>query len=151
MRFWVKPFAQLSASELYALMRLRQEVFVVEQNCAYLDADGHDAPCIHVWCTADEDPRLLAALRVVPPGEKYAEASIGRVVSASFARRTGAGRAVVERGLVELERAFGVVPVRISAQQYLERFYRGFGFETVSAPYDEDGIPHIEMLRPALR
>ncbi|MBL8717489.1 MAG: GNAT family N-acetyltransferase [Myxococcales bacterium] len=139
-----KAFAELTAAELYALMSLRQRVFVVEQACAYLDADGHDQVCHHLWLG---DP-CLAALRIVPPGEKYPEVSIGRVVTALEVRRTGLGRVLMREGLAAVARIHGAAPIRISAQAYLERFYGELGFARVSADYDEDGIPHCEMLRP---
>jgi ElaA protein len=141
-----KTFAELTGEELYAILRLRQEVFVVEQACAYLDCDDHDQRSIHVFAT---DPELVAYARVLPPGEKFAEASLGRVVSAKSARRTGAGRAIVQHAIAVIERRFGRVPVRISAQSYLARFYGELGFVREGDEYLEDGIPHIEMLRPA--
>jgi ElaA protein len=144
-----RAFDDLGPHELYALLALRQRVFVVEQACVYLDLDGHDQRARHVWVESDRLP--VAYARALPPGEKYEEASIGRVVSAPEARRTGAGRAVVGAAIEVVERAFGSVPIRISAQAYLERFYRGFGFVTVSPPYDEDGIPHVAMVRSAQR
>ena len=147
-RFHHREWSALSRDELYALMALRQEVFVVEQRCAYLDADGYDPRAAHLWATApgSEDP--VAYCRIFPAGVKYREASIGRVVSAGAARRTGAGRAVVAEALRRMDAdAGGVAAVRISAQSYLQRFYEGFGFRVASAPYLEDDIPHVEMLR----
>jgi ElaA protein len=159
MREHEKPFRDLTVDELYAILALRQEVFVVEQTCPYLDCDGHDRAAIHLWTTegaGDAGPlasngegRVIAYARALPPGEKFAEASLGRVISAGHARRTGAGRAIVARALAALARAHGPVPVRISAQSYLQRFYEGFGFSRVSEEYLEDDIPHVEMLRPA--
>jgi ElaA protein len=153
-RWRQSAFDALSARELYALLQLRQRVFVVEQRCAYLDADGYDHLATHVWAEradppGDALPRVLAVTRFFAPGIKYPEASLGRVVSAPEARRTGVGRAVVARALAGLEAQRGPVPVRISAQQYLERFYQEFGFRTVSEPYLEDDVPHIAMVRPA--
>ena len=151
MRAHEKPFAELTVDELYAILALRQEVFVVEQACAYLDCDGHDARALHLWTTegTDERERVVAYARALPPGEKFAEASLGRVVSAHHARRTGAGRAIVARAIEALERAHGPTPIRISAQSYLQRFYEELGFVRVSAEYLEDDIPHVEMLRAA--
>jgi ElaA protein len=137
-----RSFAELTAGELYAIIALREQVFVVEQRCAYLDADGHDTHARHVWAARGGVP--LAYLRVLPPGAKFAEASIGRVVVAPSARGTGLGRELMRRGIAICDG-----PIRIGAQAHLERFYRELGFETVSGPYDEDGIPHIEMLRRA--
>jgi len=139
-----KTFRELTVDELYAILRLRQEVFALEQACAYVDCDDHDQNSIHVFTL---DPQLIAYARVLPPGEKYAEASLGRVVSAKSARRTGAGRAIVQRAIEVIERRFGKLPIRISAQSYLARFYGELGFERVGDEYLEDGIPHIEMIR----
>jgi ElaA protein len=136
-----RAFDELSVAELYAILALRSRVFVVEQNCPYLDADGYDAMSRHLW--AEADGAIHAYLRLVPPGVKFAELSIGRVVTAPEARGTGLGRVLMQRGLA----AAGPVPVRIGAQAHLERFYGELGFRRASEPYDEDGIPHIEMLR----
>lgn len=149
MREHEKPFSALTVDELYAILTLRQQVFVVEQACAYLDCDGHDAASLHLWTT--EGPDVIAYARVLPPGEKFAEASLGRVVTSIRARRTGAGRAIVARAIDAIERHHGPVPVRISAQRYLQRFYESFGFVRVSEEYLEDDIPHVEMLRLATR
>jgi ElaA protein len=141
-------FAQLTVDELYRILALRQRVFVVEQACAYLDADGHDRAAHHLWTDSADGATARACLRVFAPGVKYAEACLGRVVTAPEARRTGLGRALVAEGLARIAAAHGPVPVRIGAQRYLERFYRELGFVTASPEYDEDGIPHVEMVRP---
>ncbi len=146
LRFHHRSWEALGRDELYAVMALRQEVFVVEQRCPYLDADGYDPKASHLWATAGDSEYPVAYCRIFPAGVKYPEASIGRVVSASSARRTGAGRAL----MVEALRVMDAAPmgsVRISAQSYLQRFYEGFGFRVVSEPYLEDDIPHVEMLR----
>jgi ElaA protein len=135
-------FDELSVGELYALLALRQRVFVVEQACPYLDADGADAVSRHLW--AEDADALRAYCRIVPPGVKFAEVSIGRVITAPEARGTGLGKELMHRALA----ACGPVSVRIGAQAYLERFYAELGFERVSEPYLDDGIPHIDMLRP---
>ena len=142
MRWHDRAFAELSAADLYAIVALRERVFVVEQNCAYLDADGYDLASRHVW--AEADGALRAYLRIVPAGLKFSEISIGRVVTAPAARGTGLGRELVRRGVA----VCGAVPIRIGAQAHLERFYGEFGFARCSDVYDEDGIPHIEMVRP---
>jgi len=139
----VRTFAELSAFELYAIMALRQRVFVVEQNCPYLDADGYDQVSRHVWAARGD--AIAAYLRIVPAGEKFAELSIGRVITAPGARGTGLGRELVKRGIA----VAGAVPIRLGAQAHLEKFYAELGFARASDVYDEDGIPHIEMLRPA--
>jgi ElaA protein len=150
---WVfRPFHELSTAELYAALQLRQLVFVVEQRCPYLDADGADDQAWHLlgWAAAPDGTRALHAYaRVFPPGIKYDEASIGRVVSHPDARRTGLGRRLVAEALRRVDALAPGAAVRIGAQRYLERFYEEFGFRRAGEDYDEDGIPHVEMLRPA--
>jgi ElaA protein len=140
MDWHVKTFETLTAVELYAIMALRQQVFVVEQKCAYQDADGVDMVCKHLWA---QRGAIQAYLRIVPAGVKFPEVSIGRVITAPMARGTGLGRELMKRGLAEV----GSVPIRIGAQAHLEKFYAELGFVRASDVYDEDGIPHIEMLR----
>jgi ElaA protein len=139
-----RAFAALTVHELYAILALRDRVFVVEQTCVYLEADGHDPACRHLWA-ADDDGAIHAYLRILPAGAKFAEASLGRVVVAPIARGTGLGRELMRRGL----EAVGPVAVRIAAQAYLERFYNELGFRRAGEPYDEDGISHVDMIRPA--
>lgn len=139
-------FADLSGARLYQILRIRQEVFALEQNCAYLDADGKDLDSLHVFGTHDDE--IIAYCRVLPPGLKYAESSIGRVLSHSSVRGSGLGRALVEQALTVCDKHHPGSGVRISAQLYLEDFYKSFGFASCTEPYQEDGIPHIEMLRP---
>lgn len=142
----LKPFTQLSAEELYALLRLRTEVFVVEQNCVFQDMDNKDQKCMHLL--AWQNDRLAACARIVPAGISYAEASVGRIATAPFVRGTGLGRVLVQKSIDELYNLYGVVVVRIGAQLHLQKFYGSLGFEVASQPYDEDGIMHIEMLKP---
>jgi ElaA protein len=142
-------FDALSVVELDAIYRARQQVFTIEQNCVYLDADGHDAHSHHLAAWSSDDPTIpLAYARVVDPGRKYVEPSIGRVITTGAARGTGLGRELVRRATALCGEAFPGRGIRISAQSRLERFYAGFGFVAVGAPYLEDGIPHTEMLRP---
>ena len=138
-----EPFARLAPDELYRILVLRQRVFVVEQACAYLDADGVDPASDHLW--HEGGGIALAYLRVVPPGAKYDEPSLGRIVTAPEARRSGLGRALVREGLVRARARFGARTLRIGAQKYLERFYGELGFARASDDYDEDGITHCEM------
>jgi ElaA protein len=142
-------FAELANADLYEVLALRQQVFILEQQCFYGDIDGCDQDAHHLlgWRTVDGRRALVAYLRVLAPGARYAEMSIGRVISSPAARGTGAGRELLARGVEHAERLHPGQPIRIGAQQHLARFYQSFGFETVSAPYDEDGIMHIEMLR----
>lgn len=144
-------FAELSLSELYTILQVRQMVFVVEQACPYLDADGYDERAWHLlgWIKQGETKLLAAYARVFPPGVKYDEASIGRVVTHPAARRKRMGEALMAEALRRIEMLSPGARVRIGAQMYLERFYEKAGFRRVSEPYDEDGIIHIEMLREA--
>jgi ElaA protein len=143
---WIlKPFAELTPHELYAIIRLRNAVFVVEQNCVFQDADDKDQDSWHLMGWQGE---LLAAYsRLVPPGLAYPEPSIGRVVSDPSVRGTGAGRLLMEESIRECLQLFGEGPIRIGAQRYLEAFYTSLGFRTEGEPYLEDGIPHIYMVR----
>jgi ElaA protein len=140
------PFAKLSLQELYDSMALRQEVFVVEQDCPYLDADGKDEAGHHLL-GYNANGKLIAYTRLLPPGISYPDyASIGRVVTSPSARRTGAGRVLMRESISWCARLYGEVPVKISAQVYLTRFYESFGFEKVGAEYLEDDIPHVGMV-----
>jgi ElaA protein len=142
-------FAELSLSELYTILQVRQMVFIVEQACPYLDADGADERAWHLmgWAKQGETKILAAYARVFAPGIKYEEASIGRVITHPMARRKGMGEALMSEALRRVESLWPGAPVRIGAQMYLEKFYGKSGFRRVSEPYDEDGIIHIEMLR----
>jgi ElaA protein len=147
-RWWLCGFEQLSSSQLYAILAARVSVFVVEQDCPYQDVDGLDDIAIHVWAE-DAAGKLLAYARILPPGVRFDEPAIGRVLTTTEGRGKGIGRELMHRSLLETDKRFPGQAIRISAQQYLERFYTELGFETVSGPYLEDDIPHLEMLRPA--
>jgi ElaA protein len=143
---WIfKPFTELSLTELYNIMRLRQQVFIVEQNCPYLDADGKDLKSYHLMGYAGND--LVAYSRIVKPGVSYDEVSIGRVVSSTNHRGKAYGKELMAESIKQIEKLYGPVPVRIGAQQYLQKFYESFGFVRQGEPYMEDGIPHIIMLK----
>ena len=144
---WVfKPFDALSLQELYALLRLRSEVFVVEQNCVFLDMDDKDQLCHHLL--GYKGDLLAAYTRIVPKGVSYDEyASIGRVVTSPQVRGEGRGRELMEESIRRLHELYGVVPIKIGAQLYLKAFYNSLGFEQCGEVYDEDGIDHIPMLR----
>ena len=143
MNWEYKPFKGLSAQELYSILKLRSEVFVVEQQCVYLDMDGKDRQSFHLcgW----ENNTLVAYARILPPGLSYAEASIGRVVSNPQYRKTGAGRSLMKLAIEKTFNQFGNVDIRIGAQKYLFNFYVTFGFTQCGPEYLEDGIPHVEM------
>jgi ElaA protein len=142
-------FADLTPFDLYDVLAARQNVFILEQTCLYPDIDGYDLEAHHLlgWRDVDGKRQLAAYLRVLAPGAKYDEMSIGRVITTPAARGSGTGRALLDQGIAHAEALHPGHRIRIGAQQYLERFYASFGFETVSAPYDEDGIMHIDMLR----
>jgi ElaA protein len=142
------PFANLSLRQLHDLFRLRQEVFVVEQRCAYLDIDGKDVLCWHGLGTLP-DGTLVASARLVPPGVSFPEPPIGRVVSAPTFRRFGYGRALMRSAIEQVKRLYPGQEIQIGAQRYLERFYESFGFVTKGKPYLEDGIEHVHMIRGA--
>ncbi len=142
------PFNELTPRELHDILQARAAVFVVEQNCAFQDVDGADPACWHLMGFSPF-PTLVAYSRLVPAGMKFAEPSIGRVVTLPPNRGTGLGRELMREALKHTDRLWPGKAVRIGAQARLERFYEGFGFVTDSEPYDEDGIPHLEMLRPA--
>lgn len=144
-RLW--QWNEWSNDLMYAAMQLRSAIFVVEQNCVFPDMDGLDSACTHL-CGCDEHGRLLAYARLLAPGVKYDEASIGRVVTAGEARGRKVGHALMAEAVrLSSERHPGV-PIKIGAQRYLEGFYGSFGFQTISEPYLEDGIWHIDMRRP---
>lgn len=140
----VKKFDDLLPRELYAILRLRNEVFVVEQNCVFQDADNKDFYCHHLmgW----QNGELVAYTRLVPAGISYTYASIGRVVNAPSVRGSGAGRELMQQSISILYSLWGKTPIQIGAQLYLERFYKSLGFQPISPVYLEDGIEHIEML-----
>ncbi len=144
-----RSFHELSNDELYAVLAARQDVFIIEQNCIYPDFDGLDREARHVlgWVTVGGKRVLGAYLRILAPGVKYTEMSLGRVLTTRAARGAGIGRELLAQGIAHAERLHPGHRIRIGAQHYLERFYQGFGFATISAPYDEDGIAHIDMLR----
>ena len=141
-------FADLAVADLYEMLALRQQVFVLEQTCLYPDIDGLDPDAHHLlgWRTVDGKRELAATLRCLAPGAKYDEMSLGRVVTSPAARGTGLGRELVAQGIACAERLHPGHAIRIGAQAHLEAFYASFGFVTVSEPYDEDGIMHIDML-----
>lgn len=141
----IKPFDKLNPFELYDILKLRSEVFVVEQNCIFLDMDGKDQHCHHLMIRNGDT--LVAYARLVPPGISYPEMSIGRVVSSPAARRTGEGKKLMQAAIEACYNLFGQGPIKIGAQLYLKKFYEGFGFAVSGPVYLEDGIEHIEMVR----
>lgn len=141
-----KPFASLTLSELYALLQLRSEVFVVEQTCAFQDIDGQDQAAHHLLGHT-ETGELAAYSRLFEAGISYPEASIGRVVVSPKFRRYGLGRELLHQSIAAVTELFGEQPIQIGAQLYLKEFYESFGFKQQGEGYLEDGIPHIHMVR----
>jgi ElaA protein len=142
-QWFCKHFNELGLSELYALMRLRQLVFSVEQNCPYLDADGADLDAHHVL--GFNQSELVAYARILKPGARYEQSSIGRVITAAEIRGKGLGRELMKVALEHCSQIHPCAGVRISAQARLEKFYQSFGFASDGEPYTEDNIPHLAM------
>lgn len=140
-----KPFDSLTLKELYAILRLRSEVFVLEQQCVFLDADEKDFKCQHLMLYTGQ--QLVAYARIVPPGLSYAEPAIGRVVSSPAMRGKNFGKILMRLAISNCERLHGLRDIRIGAQSYLQPFYESFGFVKQGEPYLEDDIPHIEMVK----
>ena len=148
-RFDLKYFTELNLDELYSILRLRQRVFVLEQNCVFVDTDDQDQLSWHLMCYADSG-QMAAYCRLLPVGLSYpGYASIGRVVSEPDLRKGGYGRMVMAEALARCQELFGDVPLKIGAQLYLKKFYESFGFNVVGDVYLEDGIDHIHMIRPS--
>lgn len=141
----LKSFNGLTLQQLYAIMRLRQEVFVVEQNCPFVDADGKDFQSHHLMGFINN--HLVAYARLVAPGICYNESSIGRVITSPEYRRKELGKQLMQKAIEETLKLYGNVPIRIGAQLYLKKFYENFNFVKEGDIYLEDGIEHIIMLR----
>jgi ElaA protein len=142
-----KSFHDLSVHELYDALQLRSDVFVVEQNCVFLDLDGKDQKCHHLFLYNKET--LIAYARLVPPALSYPEMSIGRIITSAAVRGTGMGKELVNLAIQECYTLFGNGPIKIGAQLYAKTFYESFGFIQSGPVYDEDGIDHIEMIKAA--
>lgn len=144
-----RTFAELSNYDVYEVMAQRQHVFVLEQQCLWNDFDGLDQDAHHLlgWQVIDGKRQLVAYLRCLAPGAKYTEMSLGRVMTSMAGRGSGVGRELVALGIGHAERLYPGHSIKIGAQMYLEKFYASFGFATISAPYEEDGIMHVDMLR----
>ena len=143
---WIlKSFESLTPAELYKILRLRSEVFVVEQNCVFLDMDNKDQYSLHLMGYDGEN--LVASSRLIAPGKVYNEMSIGRVVSSPAYRGKGAGRELMNVSIEKCYKLFGKSNIKIGGQLYLKKFYESLGFIQSSDVYDEDGIDHIEMIK----
>lgn len=143
----VKTFEQLIRDELYEILRLRSEVFVVEQDCVYQDIDAKDQKALHVLGWHEDE--LAAYTRCFPQGAYFEQASIGRVVVAQNFRKDGYGQKIMKASIQAIESHYQTKTIKLSAQTYLIKFYTNLGFETTGDEYLEDGIPHIAMIRKA--
>lgn len=141
----IKSFEEITTSELYEIIKARVDVFVVEQNCPYPDLDGYDRKAIHLW--AEQDNTVLAYCRIFDKGIKYNKTSIGRVLTSEQGRGKNLGKQLIQYAVETIENRFKTSEVRISAQDYLLKFYSYFGFQDTGKKYLEDNIPHTEMFR----
>lgn len=141
----IKTFEELSLHELYELLQLRAEVFVVEQDCVYQDIDGKDEKALHVL--GYDDGKLVAYTRIFPPGVYFKEAAIGRVVVRNSSRKNKFGHDIIRASINVIEETFNTNTIKLSAQTYLTKFYESHGFKQIGEGYLEDGIPHIAMIR----
>lgn len=142
-----KIFNELTVEELYDILKLRTDIFVVEQNCAYPELDDKDKKCLHIYATVKG--KVVASSRIVPPGLSYPQISIGRVAVHPDYRKGGTGRALMQHSIEKIAEEFGEQDIQIGAQCYLRGFYESLGFESASDDYVEDGIPHVDMIRKA--
>jgi ElaA protein len=145
MIYWqCKSFSELTAEEIYKILQLRNEIFVVEQNCVYQDCDNKDQEAFHLM--ARENDNLIAYSRLLRPGISYSDAaSIGRICVSAASRRKNSGKLLMRKSIEETYRLFGNIHIKISAQLYLKRFYESFSFVPLGDVYLEDGIEHIQM------
>lgn len=141
----IKSFEELTTQELYKIIRARVEVFVIEQDTPYQDLDNYDQKALHIW--AEQDGELLAYCRIFDKGIKYSETSIGRALTTANARKKGLGKELISIAIENIEKLFKTSEIRISAQDYLIKFYSDFGFIDTGKKYLEDNLPHTEMKR----
>lgn len=141
----IKSFNELSVPELYSIIKARVDVFVVEQDCPYPDLDDYDQKALHLW--AENDGEVLAYCRLFNKGIKYEETSIGRVLTSENGRGKNLGKQLLSYAVETIENRFHTSEIRISAQDYLLRFYGYYGFQDTGKKYLEDNIPHTEMIR----
>lgn len=144
MSWHIKKFNELSVEELYKILALRSEVFVVEQACPYLDCDGKDMKSYHLFC--ERDGEVVANVRIIEKGISYEEVSLGRVIVRKDNRGTGIAREMLQKAIEFVHAHLGERAIKIQAQAYLLDFYKSLGFKPVSGEYLENNIPHVEML-----
>lgn len=143
MEIIIKPFGELTPYELYTILKLRVDIFVVEQNCPYHELDDKDQLAYHLWL--EDEQGIAAYLRILPPGAAFDTPALGRVISAR--RRCGVGSKLLSAGIEAVRSLYGSTAITIEAQVYAREFYEKAGFIRTSEPFDEDGIPHIRMRR----
>ena len=145
LKITTKTFKELTTDELYALLQLRSEVFVVEQDCVYQDLDGKDQKALHV--IGYKNDKIVAYTRIFKPGDYFKESSIGRVVVSPATRKDGYGIEIMKASINAVKENYNETVIRISAQKYLLKFYSSLGFVQEGEEYLEDGIPHVAMLK----
>lgn len=145
MHWYVKKFNTLSVDELYGLLHLRNEVFIVEQNCVYLDIDFMDQKSFHIFL--EDNGRIVACARLIPAGVKLENISIGRVIVSPDYRRQGFAKELLTRSLASIDELIGTGDIELHGQAYLVDFYESFGFECIGDSFLEDGIPHFRMIK----
>lgn len=143
----IKKFEDFSVEELYQVLKIRSQVFVVEQNCVYQDLDGNDQKAIHIF--GKKNNEIVAYSRIFKSGNYFEKASIGRVVVSKNERALGYGHDIVKASITAIEQHYDTKNIKISAQTYLKKFYESHGFIQIGKEYLEDGIPHIAMIREA--
>jgi len=142
----VKFFAELSGEDVYQILKLRQDVFIIEQACRYLDTDNLDQQCLHAFFVSEEHDRVIAYCRVLPEGLVSPHVAIGRVVVDPEFRRQGLAQKMMLQTIDFIKQEMHPDAIKVSAQSHLNHFYAGLGFNNISAPFEEDGIEHIDML-----
>lgn len=141
----VYTFSMLNTKLLYDILKLRVNVFVVEQNCVYPELDGYDEESDHIFF--EENGNIICYARILPPGVKYDDVSIGRVIVSPDYRNQGLGYKLMDQCLAHVDKKWSNVPIQLQAQAHLQKFYESFNFKAISDVYDEDGIPHVDMKR----
>ena len=148
MDFFIKSFSELTTSELYQILQLRAEVFVVEQDCVYQDVDGKDQKSLHIFGIKNQ--QIVAYTRIFKPGDYLEKAAIGRVVVAADCRKRDFGKAIMQASITAVKDHFNTTDIGLSAQTYLLNFYRDLDFTALGETYLEDGIPHVYMERSSM-
>ncbi|QCX40921.1 GNAT family N-acetyltransferase [Aureibaculum algae] len=144
MKWFLKTFDQLSLNEFYSILKLRIDIFVVEQNCPYPELDNKDQLAHHLFCINNNE--VIAYTRIFKPGDYYVQSAFGRVVVHENFRKQELGKKLIEQTINETYKLYGKTPIKIGGQVYLKKFYESFGFQQKGEGYLEDGIPHIYMI-----